>query len=267
MDIFPDVKIVPPLPHEKVLRLAVARIQFAYKPGWLYFKCKEQGLLEIFHRYQRKGYFEILESGEINTSQPPRLTVELVPRSCWFENVRSNVSAEQWNELKKRTSQKANRNCEVCGGRGPQWPVECHEIWQYNDINHIQKLEGLTALCPSCHEVKHIGLTQLKGKEVEATAHLAIVNGWSYFTAEQYVEQAFEVWEQRSKYAWTLDISWLESLGVPLRRTDDSDSSNEEGQHSIEEVTIAPIESEYDPPITISFWKRIFSMFVGNKVY
>jgi hypothetical protein len=47
MDIFPNIEQVPPLPHEKVLRLAVTRMKAGYKPGWLYHKCKEQGLLDI----------------------------------------------------------------------------------------------------------------------------------------------------------------------------------------------------------------------------
>jgi hypothetical protein len=30
---------------------------------------------------------------------PPRLTIELVPRSCWYKNVRALVSPEQWHAL------------------------------------------------------------------------------------------------------------------------------------------------------------------------
>ena len=58
-----------------------------------------------------------------------RLTIELVPQTCWFSNVRSEVSAADWDRLRKLTSNAAGGRCEVCGGRGPRWPVECHEIW------------------------------------------------------------------------------------------------------------------------------------------
>lgn len=218
MDIFPDVKVEPPLPHERVLRLAVTRLRAGYKPGWLYFKCKEQGLLDIFNRYQESGYFDVLERGSKDQTQPTRLTIELVPRSSWFENVRNNVSKEEWQFLKRATSQKANLRCQVCGGKGSQWPVECHEVWHYDDEQHVQSLRDLVALCPSCHEVKHIGLTQLRGKGVEATAHLAIVNGWSYGAAEKCIEEAFETWKVRSTKTWTLDISWLERQGIPVNK-------------------------------------------------
>lgn len=37
-------------------------------------------------------------------------------------------------------------------------PVECHEVWDYDDDRKIQRLERRVALCPACHEVKHAGL-------------------------------------------------------------------------------------------------------------
>lgn len=212
---FPDEREVPaPLPHELLLRLAVARLKAGYKPGWLYHRCQEQGLLEVLRRYQALGHLKVLEEGASESSRPARLSVELVPESCWFSNVRTAVTQAQWDSLRRRTARRASHRCEVCGGRGHLWPVECHERWEYDDARHIQRLRGLIALCPSCHEVKHIGLAGIRGKSVEATAHLAIVNGWSYDAAEAHVARAFEVWEERSAWDWELDLSWLEEQGI-----------------------------------------------------
>ena len=58
-----------------------------------------------------------------NTS--PRLTIELVPSTCWFSNVRSNISKQDWDRLRKETYKKANYRCEICGGVGRNHPVEC----------------------------------------------------------------------------------------------------------------------------------------------
>ena len=140
------------------------------------------------------------------------LTIELVPKTAWNINVRSEVSDSEWNRIKKLTYRKANYICEVCGGKGKKWPVECHEIWNYDDETHIQTLKGLIALCPQCHQVKHIGLAQIKGKYEEAKRHLAKVNGYSNKESEKYIRKQFELWTSRSKYEWTLDCSWLESI-------------------------------------------------------
>src|SRR6266542_2374238 len=64
-------------------------------------------------------------------------------------------------------------------GRGPEHPVECHEVWRYDDRTHVQMLVRMIALCPACHQVKHLGFANVKGKGTQARAHLARVNGWT----------------------------------------------------------------------------------------
>ena len=147
-----------------------------------------------------------------------RLTIELVPQTCWFSNVRSEVSAADWDRLRKLTSDAAGGQCEVCGGQGPKWPVECHEIWGYDDARHTQTLLGLTALCPACHEVKHIGLANIRGRGDIAARHLAKVNGWTAREAERYIAEQFAAWERRSKFQWTLSLDWLEQNGVTVSK-------------------------------------------------
>lgn len=146
------------------------------------------------------------------------LTVELIPRTSWFTNVRSHVSAAEWERLKRIVSERAGRRCEICGGRGPRWPVECHEVFSYDDERRVQRLERLVALCPACHEVKHIGLAGVRGRRAEAVRHLARVNGWSNADAELYLEACFEQWHRRSNHEWTLDLSHLEQYGVSVER-------------------------------------------------
>ncbi len=63
-----------------------------------------------------------------------RLTVELIPRTCWFKNVRSEVTPTQWEKLRKQTLEKAGHRCEVCGAGGR---LECHEVWEYDDEGHV----------------------------------------------------------------------------------------------------------------------------------
>jgi hypothetical protein len=141
----------------------------------------------------------------------PILQIELVPETCWYSNVRSEIPASDWELIKKFVSKRAGRKCEICGGIGPKWPVEAHERWAYDDINHVQTLEKIVALCPSCHQVKHFGFAQVQGKEKEALAHLMKVNNWSATQAHQHIEQAISTWRTRSQHQWKLDISGLEA--------------------------------------------------------
>lgn len=138
-----------------------------------------------------------------------KLTIELVPSTAWYSNVRSNVSQAEWDVLRKECYKKAGHVCEICSGRGPKHPVECHEIWEYDDDACTQTLGGLIALCPSCHSTKHFGFARVSGKEKEAKLHLMKVNGLTEEQADKYIEEVFMIWEERSKYDWTLDISFL----------------------------------------------------------
>lgn len=143
-----------------------------------------------------------------------RLTIELIPESTWFNNVRSAVSEAKWDELKRLTFKKAGYRCEICGGQGSRWPVECHEIWGFTP-DFRQELRGLIALCPDCHEVKHFGFAASQGREEKALTHLMRVNQINREEAAAYVTQVFLLWEARSQYKWTVDLSWLNSAPSP----------------------------------------------------
>jgi hypothetical protein len=148
------------------------------------------------------------------TAAPPRLTIELVPQTCWFSNVRKQVSKNDWDRIRSSVYRSAGYRCEVCGGRGRHHPVECHEVWQYEEPAGVQRLLRMIALCPACHEVKHMGLAEIRGRGDAACKHLARVNSWTDAEAARYTENAFLTWQRRSDRTWKLDISALEAFGV-----------------------------------------------------
>jgi len=150
------------------------------------------------------------------------LDFELVPRTAWFSNVRSMVSKNDWDILRKECYMQAGHVCEICGGKGPKHPVEAHEVWAYNDKAKIQKLIRLIALCPACHDVKHIGNAIIRAKENDALHHVIdellrhflVVNNVSEAEASKAFENAMNVFEKRSKHEWSCDITWLDTKGI-----------------------------------------------------
>lgn len=150
------------------------------------------------------------------TTQTPKLTIELVPKTAWFSNVRSHVTATTWKKISTHFSSLSLQRCAICGGAGRAHPVECHEVWHYNDVRHVQTLVNMTALCPSCHQVKHIGLAQVRGRGPQATQHLMKVNQWPMPIAQSYINNVFELWHQRSKFNWDIDLKYLETLPFPV---------------------------------------------------
>jgi hypothetical protein len=219
--------------HRQVLGLEKLRRKRDYREGWLYHLCRQKGLLRELQELQVAGLVgeapgiaggpasrraadvEIGEEGEA-LAPCTLLTVELVPRTCWFSNLRSELSQDEWDRLRRPVLERAGRRCEVCGQRGTAHPVECHEVWEYDDERLVQRLVGLVALCPACHEAKHMGYASSVGRGGQARAHLARVNGWSMDDVELYLEMQFEQWSRRSQHEWSLDLSWLRRFDLDI---------------------------------------------------
>lgn len=144
------------------------------------------------------------------------LYVDLVPASAWYSNLRAELDPSEWKALQKLTFKRAGYCCEICSGKGPKWPVECHERWAFDESTGIQRLTGLEALCPDCHETTHMGLASVRGRADQAELHLKRVNGWSDEQARDHVLKAFKLHKRLSARPWTLDASLLLSLPVKL---------------------------------------------------
>lgn len=144
-----------------------------------------------------------------------KLTIELVPKTAWYTNVRSMVSKKDWDNIREEIYMKAGYKCQICDAAEP---LECHEIWEYDDKNQIQKLKGMIALCKSCHEVKHIGLADRKGLAPKAREHLSQINSWSKEKTLAYIKKQVNKWKKRSKLKWKLNIDWLENRNIKYRK-------------------------------------------------
>ena len=151
-----------------------------------------------------------------------RLTVELIPRTLFFSNVRTLLPKKYWDNIRKDSYEKAQNKCEICGDTGKNQGyghnVECHEIWGYDDEKRIQKLTGLISLCPKCHQVKHFGRTSAIGKQAEAFKHMEKVNNWNHKQCLDHLKLAMSEWMDRSKYQWFIDLSYLnENYEIPKK--------------------------------------------------
>mgnify|MGYP003638996797 CR=1 FL=1 len=81
----------------------------------------------------------------------PKLTVELIPKTCYYSNVRTLLPTREWNRIRKLSYSKANFKCEICNdtgtNQGYRHDLECHETWEYTKSG-VQRLIELVSLCP-----------------------------------------------------------------------------------------------------------------------
>jgi hypothetical protein len=151
------------------------------------------------------------------------LFVDLVPRSCWFTNVRTCVTPQGWERLRHMITRRAGRQCEACGAgedRTVQRWLEAHERWAYDERAGVQVLRRLICLCSDCHLSTHLGYANVTGRSDQALAHLRRVTGMTAHEVDRHVHAAGELWTRHSARVWELDLTMLTAAGVTLARPD-----------------------------------------------
>lgn len=134
-----------------------------------------------------------------------KLTLQLVPSSCWYSNLRSILP--NWSEVSYKVRQKCK--CEICGAEDEISNFDAHEVWKYDDKNFIQSLDSIICVCKMCHSVIHFGHTQVMGDSDLAFEWYRKVNHLSEDEALIDIKTAFKHWELRSCVDWFLDEKQL----------------------------------------------------------
>lgn len=70
----------------------------------------------------------------------------------------------------------ATYRCEVSGGVGTDWPVECHELWRFDEGSQTLQLRGFMALHPEIHVAKHLERQQEDKRRQQAIWMLQAMN-------------------------------------------------------------------------------------------
>ena len=137
-----------------------------------------------------------------------KLKTEIVPKNLWYLNLRKKLSKKEWDRIRKKSYLDAGYKCAICNIKGK---INCHEIWEYNDNDHIQKLNGFTALCDNCHMIKHIGFANLQASRGlldmnKLIEHFMKVNNVSKDIFEKHYDESFKIWGERNKHEWKQEL-------------------------------------------------------------
>ena len=146
------------------------------------------------------------------------LFVDLIPRSCWFNNARTNIHPKDWDRVRDLVYKRVDYICECCkiNTAIENIRLDAHERWEYNEQTKVQKLVRLVALCELCHTTTHIGLAQIQGKEKIAKKHLSSVRKFTEDECENHIQDAVKIWHERNEIDWSLDLSLLSDNGVTI---------------------------------------------------
>ena len=137
-----------------------------------------------------------------------RLKIELIPSSCWGKNLRKILGLKKWKKIRSIVFEENNNKCAVCGS---EFMLGCHEIWEYDDTNHIQTLKGFVPHCKRCRDVTHIGFASVCAAQGKldfdkVIEHFLKINRCDITSFERYRTLASTQWKERSEYEWIVDL-------------------------------------------------------------
>ena len=156
--------------------------------------------------------------GEDRTFGGSELYIDLIPKSCWFTNVRYCVRPEDWDIIRKKVYSRTRYKCECCGFNciKNKSPIEAHERWEYNYETKTQKLVRLIGLCKLCHSTTHFGLSRMNGMEQKVSNHLKTVRNFNIEELKEHIDVAYTIWLERNNLEWNLDLDLITSNGFEI---------------------------------------------------
>ncbi len=139
-----------------------------------------------------------------------KLTIELVPSSAWQNNLRHVLPKKMWDDIRKKVYMKNDGKCTICEKTAKK--LHAHEVWEYDDENHLQILKDIIPVCTMCHLVKHPGFASINEARggapmIAVIAHFCRVNKVDREVFQKHYEEELEKYEERSRHEWTMDVT------------------------------------------------------------
>lgn len=158
------------------------------------------------------------------------LYVDLIPAQTFGINCRQVLSSYQWARLSRGLKARADFTCEFCGM--PEVPEQniyhvTHERFSYDDATGLQRLTRFISCCRRCDEFTHFGHALVFGGDpTMILAHAEAVRMQTpgdmstIESLEAEAQAALQLWKQRQRIDWTVDLSILAGTGVPVAEED-----------------------------------------------
>jgi hypothetical protein len=143
-----------------------------------------------------------------------KLTIELVPATSWGRSLKRLLPQSDWDRIRRQAYAQYGHRCGIGATQGR---LNSHELWDYDDVNHVQKLVGFIALCDLCHFVKHLGFAGILATEGKLNfenvlQHFLKVNECDLETLNMHRKQAAKQWRERSMHKWVVDFGIYANL-------------------------------------------------------
>jgi len=148
-----------------------------------------------------------------------RLTIDLLPRGAWGNNLSKILSRADWDTLRNFCYDKANHRCSVCGVSNVQ--LNAHEVWDFDSASQTQTLIDIIALCTACHGVKHMRNSERMGYAEQAKAQFLKINGcgpMDYVAHYLKAKMRFDDLDKIERWTMVANLEKLGGRGIEVKQ-------------------------------------------------
>jgi hypothetical protein len=193
-----------------------------------------------------------------------KLHIEMIPQTCWGVNLRTMLKESDWDKIRKDVYAKEKMCCHICNIQCET--LEAHEIWEFSEKKHIQRLVEVIGICKACHSTIHYGLAQRLGHEKEAKEHFIAVNNCEEIDFKKEIIKAEGKYNVRSSIKdWKLDLTFIENQGYAVKKINknklknnkkwENEKKNIKKKENWTDITISEIKEIIDKDFDYEEWK------------
>ena len=142
--------------------------------------------------------------------QPNRLIPELIPKDLWGRSAFQMLGRRtvRTKRIRPEAIARAGNRCEICEERSER--LVCHDKWSFDGKKSVATLICFEVHCSDCDLVTHFGRSMQYGDQnavyQAAIAQLCKINNCSPAASHKILEEAIEVWIERSKKKWSVRV-------------------------------------------------------------
>lgn len=103
-----------------------------------------------------------------------KLHIELIPSTAWGSSLSKTPKSTEWKKIRDLALVNQNGYCHACEQEFKS--LDAHELWDFDEEKHIQKLVGIIGVCRKCHNTIHYGRAQKIGLKKEVEEQFLLVN-------------------------------------------------------------------------------------------
>ena len=167
--------------------------------------------------------------GEDRTYGGNLLYIDMIPKVCWFKNIRNCINPRDWNLLRKKIYKRVDYKCECCGFDALKYnkSLEAHERWEFDYNTNTQKLKRIIALCKYCHLATHLGFSKKINMYSVIKNHLKKIRNFDDIELDKHIKEAYNICNYKNKFFWKLDLSILDDNNIEYNQNQYNDDEYE----------------------------------------